>query len=254
MNRCVLTTNFHSTTSVFERDPLLVVVRSLPFWGFSCLSSIGWGYASTKLRMIREVLFVGFVIFTAGIVGLATVTPGHSTNMLIFASLAGIGFGAPVILLVAAVQLAPPHHLIATASALNVSARAIGSTIFTAIYTANFSSRLREKIPGYISEAALNAGLPPDSLPAFIGAISSHNTAAVSNIPGATPSIVAVGELALKRAFADSLRIVFIVAAPIGAVACIGCLFMGNLGKTMGYRVDAPLEVLHAKRARHHGE
>ncbi|KIX93008.1 uncharacterized protein Z520_11281 [Fonsecaea multimorphosa CBS 102226] len=242
------------TSAVFETDPLLIVVRSLPFWGFSCASSIGWGYVSTKLRMIREVLFVGFVIFTGGIVGIATVQPSDSVNLIIFASLAGIGFGAPVILLMAAVQLAPPHHLIATASALNVSARAIGATIFTAIYTANLQTRLDTKLPAYIAAAVLPAGLPASSLPAFIGALSTHDATALSNIPGVTPSIIELGNAALKQAFTDSIRVVYIVAAVVGAVACIGCLFMGNLRKTMGYRVDAPLEELQVKRARHRSE
>lgn len=172
--------------------------------------------------------------------------------MIIFACLAGIGFGAPVILLVAAVQLAAPHHLIATASALNISARAIGSTVFTAIYLANFQSRLGKNIPGHISKAVLSAGLPAESLRPVIGALSSHNATALSLIPGVTPLIAEVGNAALKQAFADSLRIVYIIASAVGAASCIGCIFMGNLRETMGYRVDAPIEELHVKRSKHH--
>lgn len=133
-----------------------------------------------------------------------------------------------------------------------MSVRAIGSTVFTAIYLANFQSRLRKNIPGHISKAVLSAGLPAKSLGPVIGALSSHNATALSLIPGVTPLIAEVGNAALKQAFADSLRIVYIIASAVGAASCIGCVFMGNLRKTMGYRVDAPLEELHAKGSKHH--
>ena len=67
-------------------------------------------------------------------------------------------------------------------------------------------------------------------------------------IPGVTPAITQAGIMALKEAFADTLRLVFIIAAPFGAFACLLCLFLGDQSKAMTYRVDAPIEELHAAR------
>ena len=217
------------------------------------LTTLLWGYWSTKFRTIREPLFVGFLIFTAGIVGLATTQPDASTNTLVFSGLAGIGFGAPLILVITGVQLSTPHHLIATATAVTTSSRAVAATVFTAIFAAALSSRLDNNIASYTAKAALGAGLPPSSLKAFIGALASGNTAALSKVPGVTPAIIALGVAALKQAFADALRVVYIIAAPFGALACVLCLFLGDLRKTMNYRVDAPIEDLHAKHDHHHG-
>ena len=61
------------------------------------------------------------------------------------------------------------------------------------------------------------------------------------------PQIIGAGVIALKQAFADSIRVVYIIAAPFGLVACIACLFLGDMKKTMNYRVDAPLEEMKAK-------
>lgn len=204
------------------------------------------------MRTIRSPLFVGFLLFTAGIVGFATIQPNNSTSAIIFSGLAGLGFGAPLVLIVAGVQLSTPHHLIATATALTTSTRAVAATVFTAIFSAALNTRLDNYIPSYVAEAALGAGLPKTSLGAFMEAFTAKDTAALSSIPGVTPVIINSGFVALKHAFADGIRVVFIIAAPFGALACIGCLFLGSLRDTMTYRVDAPLESLNAKK--HHRE
>lgn len=111
------------TTSLFTTDPLLEVAREQPFWIACMISTVFYGYASTKLRTIRSPLFVGFFLFTAGLIGLATIQPSNGTRSIVFAGLAGLGFGGPLVLIIAGVQLSTPHHLIATATALTVSLR-----------------------------------------------------------------------------------------------------------------------------------
>jgi hypothetical protein len=205
---------------------------------------------SARFRTIREPTFAGFLILTVGIVGLATIQPDDSLNALIFAGLAGIGFGSPLILVITGAQLSTPHHLIATATAVTTSSRAVAATVFTAIYGAALTGRLKHNIPTYIAKAALSAGLPATSLEAFIDALAHGNTAALPNIPGLNPTIVALGVAALKQASADAVRIVYIIAAPFGALACVASLFLGDLRKIMNYHIDAPLEDLHAEQHR----
>lgn len=238
------------TTSLFESDPFKVTARSQPFWVACLITTCLWGYWSTRGRTIRSPLFTGFFIFTAGIIGLATIQPKDNFSQLAFAALAGIGFGAPLILVISGVQLSSPHHLIATATAVTTSSRAIAATVFTAIYAASFSNRLSTKLPSYVAEAAQQAGLPAASLETFVGDFLAKDQSALGQITGVTPDVIAAASVALKQAFADSVRVVYIIAAPFGVVACILCLFLGDMKKTMNYHVDAPVEDLHAK---HHG-
>lgn len=237
---------------LFTTDPFMIAVRLLPYWGFFLLSCPFWGFLSSKFRTIREPLFFGYLLFTAGNIGLATIQPGDNANQLAFAGLAGIGFGSPLILIIAGVQLSTPHHLIATATAVTNSARAVGGVIFTAGYGAALANRLASKIPAYVAEAGGKAGVAPAALPVFIGGISTYNQTLLGNIPDLTPAAISQGFSALQQAWADSLRVVPMIAAPFGVVACIGCLFLGDLKKVMTYRVDAPVEDLHAKN--HHRE
>lgn len=235
------------TTSLFESDPFKVTARAQPFWIGCLVTTVVWGYWSTRLRTIRSPLFTGFLLFTAGIIGFATIEPSDNFSALAFAALAGIGFGAPLILIISGVQLSTPHHLIATATAVTTSSRAVAATVFTAAYAAAFRGRIGTKLPSYVAAAALKAGLPAASLKAFVGAFATDDKPALAKIAGVTPEILAAAGAALKQAFADSIRVVYFIAIPFGVIACILCIFLGDMKKTMNYRVDAPVEDLHAK-------
>ncbi|KAJ9602510.1 hypothetical protein H2200_013053 [Cladophialophora chaetospira] len=236
------------TTILFDSDPLVIVARSMPLWVAVILTVPIYGFASAKFKTIREPLFVGLLIATGGTIGLATIQPSDSTNALIFAGLAGIGYGAPLILIVAGIQLSTPHELIATATAVTTSSRAIGGSIFTAIYAVAFNDQITRLLPRYVARAAIKAGLPGSSVMPFVQALASGSPDALKDIPGVSPIIIGAGVQALKQAYADSLRVVFIIAAPIGALACIAALFVGDLRKTMNYHVDAPIEKLQPKK------
>lgn len=192
-------------------------------------------------------MFAGFLLLTAGEVGLATIQPSDNTSQLIFSGLAGLGFACPLMLIISGVQLSTPHHLIATATAVTSSSRAVSATIFTAIYATAVSTGLKHKIPTYVASAGTSAGVPQSSIKAFVTALASGDNASLLTIPGVDSYAISVGLKALQHAYADSLRVVFIIAAPFGALACILCLFLGDLRATMNYRVDAPVEKLHSK-------
>ena len=218
----------------------------MPFYIAAAIAAPLFGYASTKLRRVREFLFVGFVIFTGAYIGFTTIQPDDNLKAIVFAALSGLGFGGPIVLIIATVQLSTPHRLMTTATAVVVSARVVAGTIFTAIYSAALNARLTA-LPENVSRAAAQAGLPARSVPLFTQALLASNTTALSEVPGVTPTVIGLGIVALRQTFADALRVVFIIAAPFGVVACISCLFIGDMRSTMNYHVDAPVEHLHAK-------
>ncbi|KAI9874425.1 MAG: hypothetical protein M1823_007687, partial [Watsoniomyces obsoletus] len=94
---------------------------------------------------------------------------------------------------------------------------------------------LTTNLPSDIGQAALGSGLPATSLPAFIGAIASGNTDSLSGIPGVTPEIITAGVEGLKQAFADSLRVIFIISVALGVVGTVMCVFLGNFREQMNY-------------------
>ncbi|KIY01299.1 uncharacterized protein Z520_02851 [Fonsecaea multimorphosa CBS 102226] len=235
------------TGALFTTDTLLLVVRELPFFVCNVIASPIWGFWSVKTRTLKAPLLVGFVILTGGIVGLATIQPGQSPNMVVFAGLVGFGIASPLVLALSGVQLATPGHLIATATAVVICARATTASIFSAIYLTVFNNRLSASLPSNLADAAAKAGLPAASIPTFVTALSAGNLSTLSQIRGVTPTAIDAGIAAIKQSYADSVRVVFIIAAPFGALACLACHFLVPMHETMNYRVDAPVEELHEK-------
>ncbi|OAL42841.1 MFS general substrate transporter [Pyrenochaeta sp. DS3sAY3a] len=233
------------TNALFTSDPLDVAIRQLPLFCIGAALTLIYGWASSYFRDIRYPLLVGFVLYTAGIVGLATVQPGQPGVALGTLTLAGAGLAGPLILILTGVQLAVPHHLIATATALVVSCRTLAGSIFTAAYSTALSTRLNSYIPSYLARAVAQAGLPPSSIGPFIGAFAGNDQAALAQIPGVTPAVLGAAGGAFQHAFADSVRVVYEIAAPFGAVACILCLLIPSFKGVMDHKVEAPLEVTH---------
>ena len=63
----------------------------MPWQVAAAISGFVFGAVSTLYRTIREPLFFGFLIWTVGLIGLATVQPDSSTKVEIFAAVAGFG-------------------------------------------------------------------------------------------------------------------------------------------------------------------
>jgi hypothetical protein len=76
----------------------------------------------------------------------------------------------------------PPEYL-GLASALTQSARFVGGSVGIACAGAIVNSKLTSKIPAYIAQAALAAGLPASSLVAFITALAGNDVAAAEAVP-----------------------------------------------------------------------
>jgi hypothetical protein len=86
-----------------------------------------------------------------------------------------------------------------------------------------FNSALNEKLGSGIAAAVMPLGLPPTSLEAFIGALAGQAPPAqIAAIPGVTPQIIGAGVGALKDAFLNSFKWVYVAAAVISAVSAIG--------------------------------
>jgi hypothetical protein len=226
---------------------VLIVARQVPFYTAAFIAAVLNGYISTRYRTIRWPLMFGYLMFTIGVGCMISVRPGQGINALVFNALAGLGLGAPLALVFTAVQLAVPHSVLATATALVASARAIGISVFTAIFTVALNESMASKQAKWIPPAAVAAGVPSSAIPEFVAAIASGNSS-VSAIPSVTTQMIQAGILASQNATADALQIVFAIALVFGVIAIPMAYYLGSYRNTMNYVVEAPMEELHAKR------
>lgn len=110
-----------------------------------------------------------------------------------------------------------------------------------AIYVAILDNRIAVNLPTDVADAVIPAGLPSSSLVAFLEALSSTDADALTSVPGVTPSIIAIGLNAVKTAYSESFRTVFLASIAFGGLAVVAALFSVNVDKELNNAVAAKL-------------
>ncbi|KAL7004934.1 hypothetical protein EMMF5_005547 [Cystobasidiomycetes sp. EMM_F5] len=225
----------------YASDPIKIGARSFIFTAatFLCAFPISWYVA--RYKDPRTPLVIGFTLFLVAAAMLSQCKPGTGGDALLMGALAvaGVGFCAPLILLNMVVQLSAPPELIATVTALVASGRAFGGTVGTAVVSTIRTSKLASKLPELVGPAALQAGLPPSSLPILFGLIEI-SPALIVNVPGLTPQVAQ----AVIPAYYESQAYAFSYAwysilGPI-ALAAVTCACLESVKDKMTPKVDRP--------------
>ncbi len=188
---------------VHSESPTASGLQLLPLLVGLILCSTGSGYVISRTGRYRAFPIAGTALMTVGLVLLAQVGVGTS---LLVASLCmfvlGVGLGCVMQVLVLIVQNAVPYSELGVATSGATFFRSIGGSFGTAIFGAIFSNVLAGNLLHHLGRARLPSGLSSASVtPAILDKL---------------PATVHHG---VAAAYAQSIQTVFIIAAPIGAVA-----------------------------------
>lgn len=130
---------------------------------------------------------------------------------------------------------------IGVAGGMAGSIRAAICAILVAVYTTTLTNRLATTIPQRVPPALIEAGLPPSSVEAFIGAIAAGTTDALQSVPGITDQIITIGVGAYKFANSDAFKTVYLTTIAFSGVAVILTFFAPNTESFMTEKVVATL-------------
>ena len=153
---------------------------------------------------------------------MASLNTSTSKNPLGYAIFLGLGLGTALNALVVVAQLSTPPELISITTGLMIATRSFGVTVALSIYMAIFSSTLTQNMPVKVASATIPLGLKPSYVGQLLGALTTGKTAALADIPGITPNMLAAAGLAIKQSYAISFRYVWVTAAAFSALALIG--------------------------------
>lgn len=207
----------------------------------SMVGATAAGLYCSKVRKVRWITVLAFLIFVAFFGAMASTDRTTNTETWGFVILLGIALGMTLTTLVTVAQLSTPPELISVASGLIIAVRSLGGTVGIAIYNALFVDQMG-KMPANIAKAVLPEGLPMESLPDFIGALNAHNETALAHVNGVTPEIIGLGANALLDTFAHAFRNVWIAGSAFVALAAVIAAFLKDPEKEFNMRVDAPVE------------
>ncbi|KAM6506720.1 hypothetical protein FSOLCH5_013695 [Fusarium solani] len=211
---------------------------------FGAVSSIFFGWVSTRFRMVRIPGVVSLALLVLFNVLMATVkTSTPEANYWGYVIFAGIGLGGITPTFMVAAQLTTPPELIALVSGLMTIARSVGGVIGLAINNAIFNNTLSSELPDKIGAAAVSLGFPEASVGALIAAITSQDSAALAEIPGATADVIAAAQGGRLEAYAVAFRNCWIASACFCLPGVFVALFLKDPRSEFKEHIDAPVEV-----------
>ena len=105
--------------------------------------------------------------------------------------------------------------------------RLFGGAVATAIYTAIYTTRFSEVLPGKMTEAIKESNVPySDTLLANLVKAGQANTAAAYNaVVGTTPELARLSAHAAKEAYVQGFSLVYLVAIGFGVLATVAAAF-----------------------------
>jgi Fungal trichothecene efflux pump (TRI12) len=171
---------------------------------------------------------------------LAVVTPDTPRTAVGLGTMAGFGVGGVLVPAATVAITVTQDTTIATCVALSLCIRTVGGSIGYAIYYNVFINRLKPKLPLYIGQYAVQAGLPVKSAEAFVLTYLTA-PANITSIPGVTPAVIHGAEVGTRWAYAESLKYVWYTSIPFGVLAIIASCFIGNITKYMTNRIAATI-------------
>ncbi|KAJ7677128.1 ABC transporter [Mycena polygramma] len=192
-------------------------INLLPFMLATVITVISAGQIVGRTRYYWHLLAVAPLFLAVGSGLLYTLNVGASSQKLIgFQILVGIGsgMGLQTILLAIQVEFRDKPRLLGQATSLATFFQLLGGTLGLGIAEPVFASELDKFLLQYAPDA-----------PAVI--VKQSPTAIYTDLPSAMiPGVV--------HAYAESLRIVFLLGVPIGGLALIASVFIQNI------RIPAP--------------
>jgi EmrB/QacA subfamily drug resistance transporter len=195
---------------VHGESPTTSGLRLLPLLVGLIICSTGSGITISRTGRYRAFPIAGTALMTAGLVLLSQV--GLGTSLLVAALymfVLGVGLGCVMQVLVLIVQNAVPYPELGVATSGATFFRSIGGCFGTAIFGAIFSNVLVGNLVRHLGNARLPVGLSS----------SSVTPAILDRLPQAVHDGIAA-------AYAESIQTVFLIAAPIGAVAFLAAWFI----------------------------
>lgn len=231
------------TAILFDSRPLYFGLRYNLFTAGTYGGFLFFPYIVYKWKLVKECMVTGFVLFIAGIAGLATVKgPQDGMRVLGYCFVAGMGWSAPLALVSTVVQLSVGPEFIGRATALAIMARSVGGSVGASIAAAVFTAKITTALPAYIAKVGIELGLPTTSLPEFVGGLATGNLTLAEMAPGVTPQMLQAGGVAAASAYAFAFKYVWIVQIPFLTVALILACCLKSVKADMNATIDRPLD------------
>jgi Fungal trichothecene efflux pump (TRI12) len=172
------------------------------------------------------------------------IAPTSNIASTVLICLTGILVAGATVASTSMAQLGVPHEFIGIASALLITARTVGGSVATAVYSVILQNDIKDKGTHSIAIALFEAGLPLPTVPDVLTALLAGDPTgpALASAAKTNPLAVFAGVIALKKAYSKAFRLVYFVSIAFGVCGTICAAFSLNVAHLMTRHVDVTLD------------
>ena len=187
-------------------------LRLLPMMGGLLVASIGSGQLISRTGKYKPFPIIGTIFMTIGLLLLSRVDE-HTSNTIVGLDMAVFGFGLGLVMqvLIIAVQNAVDYSDLGTATSGVTYFRSIGGSFGASVFGTILNNRLNSEIKTGAANGTLSPHFPIQQVLA--------NPTSVNKLPAATAE-------PFLHLYAVSMQTVYLIAAPVAAVAFLLALFL----------------------------
>jgi hypothetical protein len=172
------------------------------------------------------------------------IAPTSNIASTVLICLTGILVAGATVASTSMAQLGVPHEFIGIASALLITARTVGGSVATAVYSVILQNDIKDKSAHSIAIALFEAGLPLPTVPDVLTALlaGDRTSPALASAAKTNPLAVFAGVIALKKAYSKAFRLVYFVSIAFGVCGTNCAAFSLNVAHLMTRHVDVTLD------------
>lgn len=226
-------------TSIYTTDIMAVGWQSSVVGGGVLLGQCLGGFGISYIPKVKWQAIVSAVCTAAFVASLASVHVGGHTSFIVLGIMATVSTGYIDNITFPGVTLLFEAQDIGLAAGALGSIRAILGAVAQSLYVSILSTKVAEYLPKYVTQAALQAGLPNASLPALLAGVTAGN---FTQVPGITPEIIQVVTEQVRHSYIDSFKIVFYATIPFGVLLVIFAALIPNMDKYLHSNVARKLQ------------
>ncbi|KAL4919148.1 fungal trichothecene efflux pump [Aspergillus aurantiobrunneus] len=226
--------------SIYTTDSIQVGLQSSVVGGGILLGQILGGLGLGFVPGVKQQCMIASALALAFITSLSALGPDTWSMTIALGTLGCIAVGYIENVTFPGVTLVIEPQDIGLANGILGSLRALGGAVGQAIYVSVLNNEVQTNMPKYVGEAATAAGLPESSLPALLEALAAGSSP--EGIPGVTANVVTAATEALKVAYSQSFRIVFLCTIPFTVILLVASCFVPSMKNLLHYGVAKRLQ------------
>ncbi|EME83053.1 uncharacterized protein MYCFIDRAFT_80615 [Pseudocercospora fijiensis CIRAD86] len=185
------------------------------------LGQIAAGIGVRYIPRMKIQMTVAGVIMMAFIAAMASATPESEARTTVFLLIGTAAAGYVENLTLSTMALVwEPDDIGLVAGVLGAIRTAAGA-LATSMYSSILSTELAKYLPRHVGPAAVEAGLPENSVPALLAAVG---TGVFTSVPGIDRNVLSAVDAATKQAYAASFRTVFLCTLPFSAILLVAAV------------------------------